>query len=200
ALGLTAEPRIEMFLTLGQDTFRSGFLIVRSNAGTETMVPSLRAAVLAIDKNMAIYNIKTMEKVVSDSIAQPRFNMVLLAIFAGLALILASVGIYGVMSYSVTQRTQELGVRMALGAQRRDIFSLVLKQGIILALIGVAIGLAGAIGLSKALASVLYGISATDPVTFILVAVIMVAVALVACFFPARKATKVDPLTAMRYE
>ena len=200
ALGLTAEPRIEMFLTLGQDTFRSGFLIVRSNAGTETMVPSLRAAVLAIDKNMAIYNIKTMEKVVSDSIAQPRFNMVLLAIFAGLALILASVGIYGVMSYSVTQRTQELGVRMALGAQRRDIFSLVLKQGIILALIGVAIGLAGAIGLSKALASVLYGISATDPVTFISVAVIMLAVALVACFFPARKATKVDPLTAMRYE
>jgi putative ABC transport system permease protein len=200
ALGLTAEPRIEMFLTLGQDTFRSGFLIVRSNVGTETMVPSLRAAVLAIDPNMAIYNIKTMEKVVSDSIAQPRFNMVLLAIFAGLALILASVGIYGVMSYSVTQRTQELGVRMALGAQRRDIFSLVLKQGIILALIGVAIGLAGAIGLSKALASVLYGISATDPVTFISVAVIMLAVALVACFFPARKATKVDPLTAMRYE
>lgn len=200
ALGLTAEPRIEMFLTLGQDTFRSGFLIVRSNVGTETMVPSLRAAVLAIDPNMAIYNIKTMEKVVSDSIAQPRFNMVLLAIFAGLALILASVGIYGVMSYSVTQRTQELGVRMALGAQRRDIFSLVLKQGIILALIGVAIGLAGAIGLSKALASVLYGVSATDPVTFISVAVIMLAVALVACFFPARKATKVDPLTAMRYE
>jgi putative ABC transport system permease protein len=200
ALGLTAEPRIEMFLTLGQDTFRSGFLIVRSNVGTETMVPSLRAAVLAIDKNMAIYNIKTMERVVSDSIAQPRFNMVLLAIFAGLALILASVGIYGVMSYSVTQRTQELGVRMALGAQRRDIFSLVLKQGIILALIGVAIGLAGAIGLSKALASVLYGVSATDPVTFISVAVIMLAVALVACFFPARKATKVDPLTAMRYE
>jgi putative ABC transport system permease protein len=200
ALGLTAEPRMEMFLTLGQDTFRSGFVIVRSNAGTETMVPSLRAAVLAIDKNMAIFNIKTMEKVVSDSIAQPRFNMVLLAIFAGLALILASVGIYGVMSYSVTQRTQELGVRMALGAQRRDIFSLVLKQGIILALIGVAIGLAGAIGLSKALSSVLYGISATDPVTFISVAVIMIAVALIACFFPARKATKVDPLTAMRYE
>lgn len=200
SLGLTAEQKIEMFLPLGQDTFRSGFVIVRTNVGTETMVPSLRAAVLAIDKNMAIFNIRTLEKLVSDSIAQPRFNMVLLGIFAGLALILASVGIYGVMSYSVTQRTQELGVRMALGAQRRDIFSLVLKQGIILALIGVGIGLAGAIGLSKVLASVLYGISATDPITFISVAVIIVAVALIACFFPARKATKVDPLTAMRYE
>jgi putative ABC transport system permease protein len=155
---------------------------------------------LAIDKNLAIFNVKTLERVVSDSIAQPRFNMVLLGIFAGLALILASVGIYGVMSYSVTQRTQELGVRIALGAQRRDIFSLVLKQGIILALIGVGIGLAAAIGLSKVVASVLYGISATDPVTFISVAVIMIAVAVVACFFPARKATKVDPLTAMRYE
>jgi predicted permease len=200
ALGLTSEARTEMFLPLGENTFRQGFVIVRTNAGTEAMVPTLRAAVLAIDKEMAIFNIKTLEKLVSESIAQPRFNMVLLVIFAALALILASVGIYGVMSYSVTQRTQELGVRMALGAQRRDIFSLVLKQGIILALIGVVIGIAGAIGLSKALASVLYGISATDPVTFILVAVIMVAVALVACFFPARKATKVDPLTAMRYE
>jgi putative ABC transport system permease protein len=200
ALGLTAEPRTEMFLPLGQDTFRVGFVVVRTNAGAEAMVPSLRAAVLTIDKNIAIFNVKTAEKLVSDSIAQPRFNMVLLGIFAGLALILASVGIYGVMSYFVTQRTQELGVRIALGAQRRDIFSLVLKQGIILALIGVGIGLAGAIGLSKALASVLYGVSATDPVTFISVAVIMVAVALLACFFPARKATKVDPLTAMRYE
>jgi len=189
-----------MFLTLGQDTFRTGFAVVRTNVDVETMVPSLRAAVSAIDKNMAIFNVKTLEKVVSDSIAQPRFNMVLLAIFAGLALILASVGIYGVMSYSVTQRTQELGVRMALGAQRRDIFSLVLKQGIILALIGVGIGVAGAIGLSKVLGSVLYGISATDPLTFISVALIMIVVALVACFFPARKATKVDPLTAMRYE
>lgn len=200
ALGLTAEPRTEMFLPVGENTFRTGFVVVRTNAGTEAMIPSLRAAVLAIDKDMAVFNIKTLETLVSESIAQPRFNMVLLAIFAGLALILAAVGIYGVMSYSVTQRTQELGVRMALGAQRRDIFSLVLKQGIILALIGVAIGLAGAIGLSKVLGSVLYGISATDPVTLISVAVIMVAVALMACFFPARKATKVDPLTAMRYE
>lgn len=200
ARGLTAEPRTEMFLPLGQDTFRAGFVVVRTNVGTETMIPSLRAAVLAIDKNMAIFNVRTMETVVSESIAQPRFNMVLLAIFAGLALILASVGIYGVMSYSVAQRTHELGVRMALGAQRRDIFSLVLKRGIILALIGVGIGLAGAIGLSKVLASILYGISATDPVTLISAAVIMVAVALMACFFPARKATKVNPLTSMRYE
>jgi putative ABC transport system permease protein len=200
ALGLTSAPRTEVFLALGQDTFRTGYVIVRTNVGTEAMVPSLRAAVSAIDKDMAIFNVKTLEKLVSDSIAQPRLNMVLLGIFAGLALILASVGIYGVMSYSVTQRTQELGVRMALGAQRRDIFSLVLKQGIILALIGVGIGVAGAIGLSKVLGSLLYGISATDPVTFISVALIMIVVALVACFFPARKATKVDPLTAMRYE
>jgi putative ABC transport system permease protein len=141
-----------------------------------------------------------MEQVVSNSVAQKRFSMVLLLIFAGVALLLAAVGIYGVMSYSVTQRTHELGIRMALGAQSGDVLKMVVRQGMGITLIGVGIGLAGAFAATKVMSSLLFGVGTHDPITFVAIPLILAGVALVACFIPALRATKVDPMIALRYE
>jgi ABC-type antimicrobial peptide transport system permease subunit len=137
---------------------------------------------------------------VTQSTEQNSFNMILLVAFAGLALLLATVGIYGVFAYSVEQRTQEMGIRMALGARQRNILELVLGQGTKLMLIGVAIGIVAAFGLTRLLSSQLYGVRATDPLTFIGVAILLTLVALIACYIPARRATKVDPIVALKYE
>jgi predicted permease len=161
---------------------------------------SIRGVVQAHNKQNVISRPQTMNEVIAGTLATRRFSMILLDAFAVVALLLASLGLYGVISYLVGQRTHELGIRLALGAQRRDVLRLVLSQGMRMALGGVALGLVAALGLTRLLAKMLYGVSATDPTTFAVIAVVLTVVALLACFFPARRATKVDPLVALRYE
>jgi putative ABC transport system permease protein len=175
-------------------------LVARTQSDPMAIAPDVKNQVLALDKDQPVNNIRTMEQIVSTSIAQQRFSLLLLGIFAGIALTLAAVGVYGVMNYTVAQRTQELGIRMALGARPGDVLRLIVGQGMTLAVIGVALGLVAAFALTRLMASLLFGVSASDPATFMVVAILLVAVALAACFIPARRATKVDPMIALRYE
>jgi putative ABC transport system permease protein len=175
-------------------------LIVRSDSTPAALSAAIRSEVLKLDKEQPISNVKTMEQVLADSVAQQRFSMLLLAVFAVVALTLAAVGLYGVMAYSVTQRTHELGIRMALGASSRDVLRLVMGQSLLLTMIGVAIGLVAAFFLTQLMASLLFGVTATDPLTFAGIAVLQMLVALAASFVPARRALKVDPMIALRYE
>ena len=153
-----------------------------------------------MDPNVPVFDIKSMEQLLSESLARRRFAMLSLGLFAAVAMLLAVVGIYGVMSYAVAQRTREIGIRMAMGAQTRDVLKLIVAQGMSLAGIGVGIGLAGAVAVTRVMASLLFGVSATDPVTFAAIALLLAGVALVACYVPARRATKVDPMVALHYE
>jgi putative ABC transport system permease protein len=175
-------------------------LLVRTFSEPEALTAAVRRAVQEVDPNQPVYSVQTMEQVVSDSVASQRLSMMLLVIFAAVAVVLAAVGIYGVMSYAVARRTHEIGVRVALGAQGRDVLRLVLGQGMWLALVGVGVGLAGAYAATRVMSSLLYGVSATDPLTFALGALLLTAAALLACLVPARRATKVDPMEALRYE
>ena len=153
-----------------------------------------------MDKDQPLANVRTLESLLVRSIAPRRFNLLVLGLFALVALLLGAVGLYGVMSYSVTQRTHEIGIRMALGAQTRQVLKLVVQQGMAMALIGVAIGLIAAFALTRLMESLLFEVSATDPLTFVVVAVLLAVVALLACWIPARRAAKVDPMIALRYE
>ena len=164
------------------------------------MTPAIRNEILAVDKDQAVSNIVSMEQLLWDSISLRRFSMLLLISFAGIAATLAAVGIYGVISYSVSQRSHEIGIRIALGASRKDILKLVVGQGMTLTLAGVAIGLGAAFGLTRVMEGLLFGVSATDPVTFVVISIVLGGVALGACFVPARRATRVDPMIALRYE
>jgi predicted permease len=174
--------------------------VVRFSGTVPAILESIRHTSREINSEQVVYGEQTMEQIISDTISERKFSMLLLGTFAALALLLSSVGIYGVISYLIGERTHEIGIRMALGAQRKDILTLVLGEGVRLALVGAAMGLAAALGLTRLMANLLYGISATDPITFAAVCFVLMGVALLACYIPARRAMRVDPMTALRYE
>ncbi|HZT60329.1 MAG TPA: ABC transporter permease [Pyrinomonadaceae bacterium] len=199
--GLEGESRVQYYVPYAQ---RSGspnlFVVVRTDGDPAALAPSVRRAIAGVDRDLPVYRVTTMERMVADSLAQRRFSMFLLGSFAAIALALAVVGLYGVMSYSVAQRTHEIGLRMALGAQGRDILKMVVGQGLLLIAAGLAIGLAGAFALTRLMSSLLFGVTATDPLTYAGIALLLAAVALLASYIPARRAMKVDPGVALRYE
>jgi putative ABC transport system permease protein len=198
--GLSTDPYPAVYVGWGTLPINDVAFLVRSRAETATIAASIRERVHAVDAQLPIYDLSTMESVVSESVSEPRFYMVLLAAFAGLALLLAALGIYGVISYSVSQRTRELGIRIALGATQDRVMRLVLGQGMLLTVGGVLAGLVGAYWLMHLLAALLYGVAATDAATFAGVAVILLGVASLASYLPARRAALVDPVIAMRAE
>jgi len=175
-------------------------LVVKGSVEPSSLVPAVKREVQAVDPDQPLANVRTLQSLIDESVAARRFSLTLVGLFALVALALGAVGLYGVMSYTVTQRTREIGIRMALGAQRRDMLRLVVRQGMALALAGVAAGLAAALAATRVMSSLLFGVSATDPQTYALVAAVLVVVALAACLVPARRATKVDPMVALRYE
>ena len=197
--GVDQPSRFETYVPYVQDPRGSTFYVaLRTSGDPSSLVSAARANVRELDRNLPIYDVRTMEEYVVRQLAQRRLLMILLGIFAGVAVVLASVGIYGVLSYAVTQRMREIGLRMALGAQTADVLKLVVRQGLVLTLIGVSVGLVGSFALTRVMSSLLFEVSPTDPVTFAVIPLLLVAVALLASYLPARRATKVDPLTALR--
>jgi len=197
--GLNSQPNPEMYLSQLQEPDGALAVMVRTTGNPLSLAQAAREQVKTLDKDQPL-TITTMDQIFSNSVAGQRFNTLLLGLFGGLALVLAMVGVFGVINYSVAQRTHEIGIRLALGAQRRDVFKLVVGQGLLLALLGVGIGSGGAFALTRLLTGLLYGVSPTDAETFVTVSLLLTAVALFACYIPARRATKVDPLVALRYE
>ena len=193
-------PDPESYVPYDQSPIGAMDLVVRTEADPMTLLPAMRAQVLALDAELPIYRAKRMEEYVAASVAQRRFTSLLCSIFAGTGLLLAVVGLFGVMSYNVAQRTHEMGVRMAVGAEKADILRLIVKEGMLVTMAGIGVGVVGSIAVSSALKSQLFGIQATDPFTIVGVVLTLAAVALAACFLPARRASRVDPMVALRYE
>jgi putative ABC transport system permease protein len=199
-MGLDVETEPMAYWPHSELTYPFMTLVIRTTGDAAAMTNSARRVVQSLDTEQPIADVITMDGLLANSVARARFSTLLLTIFATVALILAAVGIYGVMSYSVTQRTHEIGIRMALGAQSGEVLALVVKKGLTLAGAGVVIGLAGAFALTRIMSTLLYGISPTDPLTFAAIPVLLATVALLACYVPARRASKVDPMIALRYE
>jgi predicted permease len=202
-MGLDAPVGAEMYLPYQQISnfsFAPNNLVIRTAGNTLDLVTKVRQAVWAIDRDQPVSNIRTMEEILAGEVAQRRLGMALLASFATLALLLASLGIYGVLSYAVTQRTHEIGVRMALGAQPGGVLRMVLSDGMRPALVGLAIGLTASFALTRVMANLLFGVSETDSLTFALVSLLLILVSFIACCLPARRAMKVDPMTALRLD
>ena len=192
--------RPEVYMCTLQNPPRSQLLLVRTATDPDAIVASVRREVQAINPQLPLFGVGTLDGQISETLATPRFRAVLLAGFAVIALLLATIGIYGVTAHAVGQRTHEVGIRMALGAGRRDVLALIIVQHLRPALVGAAIGVAGAVVLGQSLRTLVYGVRATDPITFIAMAVVLVSVTVVACWIPARRATRVDPLVALRAE
>ncbi|MEP7343457.1 MAG: ABC transporter permease [Acidobacteriota bacterium] len=197
---LTRDYEPEYYVPHPQIPLTGMSLIIRTSNEPTGFAAAIQRQVSSLDKDVPVYRIKTLDQYLGVAVAQPKFNAMLLALFAGLALLLTAVGLYGVMAYSVAQRTQEIGVRIALGAQTGDVMKMVLRQGLTLAAIGLVIGAVSALALTRLMAGLLYGVAATDPLTFVVIALLLTMVALLACYLPARRAAKVDPMIALRYE
>ena len=200
-VGLDTAPRAEIYQLLGQAQWPSMFVAIRSAASDATGVTlAAQSVVLGVNQDVPLANVRTMQDVIANSVQPRKFSMLLLTIFAALAMLLAAIGLYGVMSYSVAQRTREIGIRMALGARRPDVLALVVKQGMALVLLGIAAGILLSLGMTRLISGMLFGITATDPLTFAGVAALLASVAFLANYLPARRASKVDPMVALRYE
>jgi putative ABC transport system permease protein len=196
-----ADPKLQMYMSYRQLKFLApNALVVRTSVDPMSLAMPLRNAVWAVDKDQPVSNIRSMDDIVSAAMARQRFSTMLLGIFAALALVLAAVGIYGVMSYSVAQRTREIGIRLALGAQRGDVLRMTMGQGLKLVSVGVGIGLIAAFILTRVMASLLFGVNPTDPTTFAVIPLVLMSVALLASYIPALRATKVDPMVALHYQ
>lgn len=200
SLELREEAAPEFYLSGLQDSFSNMFVVIRATVDPTSVATSVRQAAAEVDKSAAVSDIKTMDHIVSDAVTQPRFNLFLLGLFSGIALLLSAAGIYGVTAYSVAQRTHEFGIRMALGAQVGDVLRMIIRQGMLLISVGIAIGLVASFAVTRLLRTLLFGVSVTDPLTFVAITLLLTLVALLACYIPARRATKVDPLVALRYE
>jgi putative ABC transport system permease protein len=192
--------RVQGYFPYAQSPQSGMTVLLKASSDPSQVVSSARQTVAQIDPDQPIYSVRTMSDIRAESVAPERLNLTLLSIFAGIALVLAIVGIYGVMSYSVTQRTHEIGIRMAIGAQQADVFKMILGQGMKLAFIGIGVGLVGAYGLTRLMQTMLFGVEATDKMTFAGIAVLLAVVALLACYLPGRRATKVEPTVSLRYE
>jgi putative ABC transport system permease protein len=197
---LREAPVAELYFSMGQDLWPAMSLVVRSSLEPSSLSASVRQVVNEVDRSVPVADVKTMDHIVSESITQPRFNLFLLGLFSAVAMVLSAAGIYGVTAYTVTQRTHELGIRFALGAQVGDVLKMILGQGMAVIGVGLVVGLAAAFGLMRLLRSLLFGVGENDLLTFVAITLVLVLMALIACYIPARRATKVDPLVALRYE
>jgi len=198
--GLTEQPAMQVYMPLRQEPSRSLAVIVRTAADAATVLQAVEQVVHGLDRDLAIYKVQTMDDLLDASIARQRMSVIIFITFAGVALVLAAVGLYGVVAQGVTERTHEIGIRLALGARRGHVLALIVGQGLAMALAGTVAGLAGAAGLSRTIQGLLFGVKATDPATFAAVPIALLAVAALACWLPARRAARLDPTKALRAE